>query len=300
MLAKVKRKIALTKHNSTPAQHKGSNNKTNKQIREKWSRENIGIAHVNVRGINSTYKRQSIENWAERKTLKIIAITETHHPYNTREGGKGKNTPEGYTKNSKYRWYFSTGIDPKMHDIVINERKEKGRSTKENYENTREHRGVAILIHKDYWPYIHEVEHLGGRIMRLSLNFKKKLEIIATYAPTAKSNDIDTPWEVKKEYYETLQECINKMNKKHMKLIMGDFNARVMKATTEVENTVIGKHALCASYAHPDDLDDDTTRDNRDRLIEWCIDNNMKIENTMFQKTPEKTSNIQTAKRRVR
>ena len=73
-----------------------------------------------------------------------------------------------------------------------------------------------------------------------------------------------------------------------MILTMGDFNARVMKATTEVESTVIGKHALCASHAHPDDLDDDTTRDNRDRLIEWCIDNNMKIENTMFQKPPEK------------
>ena len=70
---------------------------------------------------------------------------------------------------------------------------------------------------------------------------------------------------------------MDRISKKHMILVTGDFNARVTKATTEVESTVIGKYALCATYVHPDDLDDDTTRDNRDRLIEWCIDNGMKI-----------------------
>ena len=49
--------------------------------------------------------------------------------------------------------------------------------------------------------------------MRSSLNFKKKLEIISTYAPTAKSNNTDTAWETEKEYYDQLQECINRISK---------------------------------------------------------------------------------------
>ena len=87
---------------------------------------------------------------------------------------QGKNTPEGYVRNSKYKWFYSTGIDPKAHEIPNNERKEKGKGTRENYEHTR---------------------------------------IISTYAPTAKSNNIDTPWETKKEYYDELQNCISKINR---------------------------------------------------------------------------------------
>ena len=30
-------------------------------------------------------------------------------------------------RGGNYKWFFSTSIDPKLHDILINERKEKGK-----------------------------------------------------------------------------------------------------------------------------------------------------------------------------
>ena len=73
-----------------------------------------------------------------------------------------------------------------------------------------------------------------------------------------------------------------------MILVMGDFNARVIKATNDLERTVIGTHTLMAEGACPEKLDQDTTKDNRDRFIEWCIENGLKLENTMFEKPIEK------------
>ena len=93
MLGKLKRKITLTKHNSKPTAHSTSENKartTKTQTKEKWQRESIRIARINIRGINSTYKRQRVERWAEQKSIKILVLTETQHPYSTREGGRGK------------------------------------------------------------------------------------------------------------------------------------------------------------------------------------------------------------------
>ena len=52
-------------------------------------------------------------------------------------------------------------------------------------------------------------------------------------------------------------------------------------------NDVIGKYALKGSNS-PNDLKEDTTRDNRDRLIEFCYEHDLKLENTMFDKPTNK------------
>ena len=70
---------------------------------------------------------------------------------------------------------------------------------------------------------------------------------------------------------------------------MGDFNARLIYPTTDVEETIMGKYTL-----HVDDTQleqetfTDDMMDNRDLLIEYCIQHTMKVKNTMYRKTNDK------------
>ena len=65
MLGKLRRRIKDTKHNQTQ-QRKGDR----KLTKQEWQREKIRIAHINIRGINSTYKRHMVENGPKEKQSK--------------------------------------------------------------------------------------------------------------------------------------------------------------------------------------------------------------------------------------
>ena len=71
-----------------------------------------------------------------------------------------------------------------------------------------------------------------------------------------------------------------------MLVVMGDMNARVIDAINKKEKQMIGNHALKGNI-RPQDLKEETTRDNRDRLIEFCFENglNWKIQCSTSQQT---------------
>ena len=80
-------------------------------------------------------QKSRIENWATRNTnIKTMRLSETQHRHDTKEGGTKKVTPEGKEKNGEYRWYLSSGVDPKHHEARETEIKEKGKSSKETTE----------------------------------------------------------------------------------------------------------------------------------------------------------------------
>ena len=58
--------------------------------------------------------------------VKILIMTETRHSHTGLEGGRSKETPEGDIRKSEYKWYYSTGIDPKKHEEYEKAKKEKG------------------------------------------------------------------------------------------------------------------------------------------------------------------------------
>ena len=93
------------------------------------------MAHLNCRGINEVEKRNIIEAWAIKKKVKIITITETQHPHTSQEGGKEKRKPTRVKRGGKYKWYFSSGIDPtKKHAALeeANKTKKKNKNPKSN------------------------------------------------------------------------------------------------------------------------------------------------------------------------
>ena len=126
----------------------------------------------------------------------------------------------------------------------------------------------------------------------MRLNLHKNLNILSTYAPPAVSNDRATSKEETQEYYDKLSEVVKEPPNNNMIIVLGDMNARVIEAINQKEKRIIGSHALKGSSS-PNDLKEETTRDNRDRLIEFCHEHELKIENAMFDKP---TSNLVTFK----
>ena len=73
---------------------------------------------------------------------------------------------------------------------------------------------------------------------------------------------------------------------------MGDMNAKVKEATNEVEEKIIGKHTLKGDRS-PEDLKA-PVKENRDRLLEYCVDNGLRLANTMFNKPVAKLATYRT------
>ena len=69
-------------------------------------------------------------------------------------GGKDTPTPEENAKKGNYRWYFSSGT---------------------------------------LWKYLKRIEPRGGRIMKCTFNFERRLEVIVAYAHPAMTKDKEDP-----------------------------------------------------------------------------------------------------------
>ena len=59
-----------------------------------------------------------IEKWALDKGIEILVVTEAKFAHTSKMGGKDTITPDGHTKKVLFRWFFSSGIDPRKHDKI--------------------------------------------------------------------------------------------------------------------------------------------------------------------------------------
>ena len=148
------------------------------------------------------------------------------------------------------------------------------------------------MTHHSTCQYLERIEPKNSRMMRLRFNFKTKTDIIVTYAPPAKSNNRDTTKEETDKCYEELQQMIEDTPKNSRLIVMGDMNARIRNPhpTDPKEATIIGKHGLVGNIRTEDmDIEQDAAViNNRNRLINLCLENDLKIENTMFPKPVNK------------
>ena len=74
--------------------------------------------------------------------------------------------------------------------------------------------------------------------MKRRLNLAKKLDITVAYAPQAEKTKGETY-----QFYEELSKRMDETPKNNMSLSMGDFNARVIEPTTDIEQSTMGAHA---------------------------------------------------------
>ena len=126
--------------------------------------------------------------------------------------------------------------------------------------------GVAILVGPRLSRSIKAVKLVNERIMKISLQLKRgRMHIFQVYAPEQGLTN-----QIKEQFYEELESEIELLPDNENIIIMGDLNGRVGLDRTNLGN-VIGPFGEA------------TRNDDGERLIDWCLLNNMSIMNGFFK-----------------
>ncbi|KAK9752713.1 hypothetical protein QE152_g3940 [Popillia japonica] len=156
--------------------------------------------------------------------------------------------------------------------VAIQETKQKGKITTEIedhmfFNSGVENRmlGVGFLVNNIYKDSVIEFEGISDRLCKIRIRGKyRKLTLINAHAH---SEDKDE--DIKTRFYEELDEVLNKIPKFDIKCLIGDMNAKVGREE-EYSVTTGGKSLHKVS------------NDNGKRLIEFALENSMKIVSTAF------------------
>lgn len=127
--------------------------------------------------------------------------------------------------------------------------------------------GVGILVANKLTDFVMGYEAINERAMTLKINAKPcALNIMALYAPTLDAEDEEV-----EEFYQTVEDAINKIPNKEILFIMGDFNAKIGSTLHDDHiRQVVGKFGL------------GDRNERGERLIDFCIDNSLTIVNSLF------------------
>ena len=131
--------------------------------------------------------------------------------------------------------------------------------------------GVGLYVNQKATKSLLGYHPVNDRIISVHLRGKvKDVTVIQTYAPTSNATEED-----RELFYSQLQMHVNKY-RKDVVVIVGDFNDKVGKRTNENEKRAIGNFAL------------GERNDNGEELVNFAIENELSILNTMFQKHPRR------------
>ncbi|CAF1915542.1 unnamed protein product [Rotaria magnacalcarata] len=139
---------------------------------------------------------------------------------------------------------------------------------------TKSAHGVAIYLDKkatNVWKDSESVwETINERIM-IRLKCKPiHITIIAVYSPINPNGSKQSIEEVD-AFYLKLQQTVDKVSRGDMLLLVGDFNAWVVKQQNQTTETVIGPHVV------------DKINENGQHLIDFCSRNDIIVTNIFYQ-----------------
>ena len=127
--------------------------------------------------------------------------------------------------------------------------------------------GVGLALSKRIKNTLISYIPVSERIMSARLHSRQiNLSVIVAYAPTEDADDT-----AKTEFYQQLSDTFDELPGHDIKLVMGDFNARITSDHT-LWPGVIGKHSLHAS-----------SNNNGTRLLDFCALNQLTVGGTLFQ-----------------
>ena len=126
--------------------------------------------------------------------------------------------------------------------------------------------GVAIIIGPLLQGNIKDSHLINERIIEVTLKIKTcNLTILQVYAPQQ-----GRPAQEKIDFYDQLEDHINQIPPGNKTVIIGDFNGRVGKERTNIEN-VLGPFG------------EQTRNEEGEMLIDFCLRNNMAVMNGFFK-----------------
>jgi len=128
-------------------------------------------------------------------------------------------------------------------------------------------KGVGIALSKKVKNSLISYTPVSERIMTARLHSQQiNISVVVAYAPI--QDDTAT---VKDKFYEELEAVQSKLPGHDVKIVMGDFNARVGQDPAPYHG-VIGKHSC-----------HETANDNGNRLLDFCVFNELTIGGTLFE-----------------
>ena len=198
------------------------------------STKTINVGTWNVRTMYETGKTAQIATEMKRYNLTLLGISETHW---TQSGQKRINTGE----------------------MLLYSGHEE--------DNAPHTEGVALMLSGPAQRALLGWEAHGPRIIAATFRTKKKkirMNVIQCYAPTNDSNEED-----KNQFYNRLQNIMDKYPQKDVNILMGDLNAKIGQDNTGYEE-VMGRQGL------------GNMNENGERFADFCAMNNLAIGGTIF------------------
>ena len=137
--------------------------------------------------------------------------------------------------------------------------------------------GVAVVVPNKYRNYLLDIIPVYEKMIIAIFNSVIPIMVIFIHAPTAPSCDT-----AKSKLYDALHRQCNLYKNKGIVYICGDFNTRIQKAI-ETDCNTVSPHTF--NHENAIEKDEDVV-DNVERLVNFCIANNMKIMICFFSKPP--------------
>ena len=192
--------------------------------------KSLRIGSWNVRTMYEVGKQEQIRNEMQRYNLHILGISETH-------------------------WSQSGQRKLKTGELILFSGEEE-----------LHRRGVAMFLSKRVSKTLRGWEAHGPRIIMASFTTKKRINInvVQVYAPTNDALD-----EEKDDFYQRLQDVVDKLPAKDVNIVMGDLNAKVGCCNSSLEH-IMGKHGV------------GEINENGERFQDFCAFNNLVIGGTIF------------------
>jgi hypothetical protein len=120
-------------------------------------------------------------------------------------------------------------------------------------------------VHKRIIPTVKRVEFVSGRMSYIILRGPWcHIIVLNDHAPTE-----DKAYEVKDSFYEDLERVFDKFPNYHMKILLGDFNAKIGRED-------IFKPTIWNESLH------EISNDNGVRLVNFATSKNLRVKSTMF------------------
>ncbi|XP_065063517.1 craniofacial development protein 2-like [Rhopilema esculentum] len=130
--------------------------------------------------------------------------------------------------------------------------------------------GTALILAKEAANALIGYSPIPDRILKVCIRAKPyNLSIVQCYAPTGAASDEDL-----EEFYSQLQETLDAIPSRDIKIVMGDMNAKVGTA-----NTATSTYGTCGLGIR---------NERGESLIDFCGANELVIANTLFDQHPRR------------
>ena len=217
----------------------------------------LRVGALNVQGLADTLKVKSLVQLMQEHNLGVIMLSET--------------------RSTSYYSYLS-----EQHLVVLSG-------------NTRDkYAGVGAIVHPKLRPHLADIVQVNSRIIHLTFNKKGgKVHVVGCYAPHS-GHDLEA---VRQPFWDTLEECLEKIPQPEPIYVTGDFNVRFQaqhpkdqgvtgpytygKGRKHIDHTASSNRSLCvrtlqllnmvevASYRTPNPVHHITFKDKAAPPTDW-------------------------------